>query len=184
MGKNRKTLSAIIGTSIGLLIAGVLSAIVTYQINLKGLGDEEMQMLIYMTKNINFSFSGLFLSGILLGALGAVMDVSISIVSAICEIINVNPNMSIMELFKSGMNVGKDIMGSMANTLILAYAGSSMYTLLLTSSYGMSFTSIMNQDVMASEILKALAGSIGIVLTIPVTALAAAYLMKRDINKT
>ena len=178
-GKNKKTLAAIIGICGGLIAAGLLALFVTYQINLKGLGEEEIQMVIYMTKNPNFNFSGLLLSGILLGALGAVMDVSISIASSMHEFFAINPEMSTRELIKSGMNVGRDIMGSMANTLILAYAGSSMYTLLLTLSYGMPLTQIINQDVVASELLKALAGSVGIVLTIPLTALASGLLLKQ-----
>lgn len=182
-GKNKKTLAAIIGICGGLLASGLLALFITYQINLKGLGEEEIQMVISMTRNPDFNFSGLLLSGILLGALGAVMDVSISIASSMHEFFAINPEMSTRELIKSGMNVGRDIMGSMANTLILAYAGSSMYTLLLTLSYGMPLTQIINQDVVASELLKALAGSVGIVLTIPLTALASGLLLKGDFSK-
>lgn len=179
-GKNKKSLSAIIGTSGGLLIAGILSYYITYSLNLKGLTDEELQMLIYITKNSNFNFSGLLLSGILLGALGAVMDVSISIVSSIFEVHRLNPEITMFELIKSGLNVGRDIMGSMSNTLILAYAGSSMYTLLLISSFGLPFSQMINQDAVASELIKALAGSIGLVLTIPLTAVAAGVLIKKN----
>lgn len=179
-GKNKKSLSAIIGTSGGLLIAGILSYYITYSLNLKGLTDEELQMLVYITKNSNFNFSGLLLSGILLGALGAVMDVSISIVSSIFEVHRLNPKITMFELIKSGLNVGRDIMGSMSNTLILAYAGSSMYTLLLISSFGLPFSQMINQDAVASELIKALAGSIGLVLTIPLTAVAAGILIKKN----
>lgn len=182
-GKNKKALSAIIGTAGGLLIAGLIAMMMTHRMALKGLGDEESQMLIYATHNPDFNFSGLLFSGILLGALGAVMDVSISIASSMFEIVNVNKDISGLGLIKSGMNVGRDIMGSMANTLILAYAGSAMYTLLLTSSYGMSLSKIINQDVVASELLKALSGSIGLIFTIPLTAAAAGILLKPSLIK-
>lgn len=182
MGKNKRTLAAIIGIAGGLIISGLLAYYVTYQLNLKGIDDEQLQMLIYTSKNANFNFSGLLLSGIILGSLGVIMDVSISIVSAMYEVLNQSSTISRMDLIRSGMNVGKDIMGSMTNTLVFAYVGSGMYTLLMAISYGLTLSSIINQDVIASEMIKTLAGSIGLVLTIPLTAIVTGLFLKEKID--
>ncbi|AGK98004.1 YibE/F family protein [Clostridium pasteurianum] len=175
-GKNKKTLAAIIGTVGGVIIAAIIGISMSTILRLTGLTDDELQMLIYISQNTSFDFRGLLFSGILMGALGAVMDVSMSIASAVNEIKENNKEISTKELIKSGMNVGRDIMGTMANTLILAYVGGSMYILMLVSSYNLPMSRILDQDVIASEVLKSLAGSIGLIFTIPITAAASAWL--------
>lgn len=180
-GKNKKTFAAIIGTCGGVAIAGLIAGISISSLRLFGLTDEEEQMIIYISQNVNFNFSGLLFVGILMGALGAVMDISMSIASSINEI-NQQREMSMVELIKSGMNVGKDIMGTMANTLILAYAGGAMYIMIWISSYDLPFHRILNQDVIASEAIKSLAGSIGLIFTIPLTAVFSAFIFKREKN--
>lgn len=184
-GKNRKTLSAIIGTSGGVIIAGVIAIFSNSILRVTGLTDDEMQTIIYTVQNANFNFSGLLFAEIIMGALGAVMDTSISIASSIKELKDAKPELTIKELFKSGMNVGKDIMGSMSNTLILAYAGGAMYLMIMIASYSYttSISTAINQDVIAAEILKALAGSIGLIFAIPITAFAAAFLIARNKKK-
>lgn len=134
-GKNKKSLAAIIGTLGGVMVAGIIALISSNILQVIGLTDEEAQMLIYITGNPKFNFRGLLFSGILMGALGAVMDISMSIASSMKEVKINNPEISKRQLVKAGFNVGRDIMGTMANTLILAYAGGAMYTLLLISSY-------------------------------------------------
>lgn len=181
-GRNRKTMAAIIGTIGGVLIAAIIGILMSTFLRLTGLSDEELQMLVYISQNTSFDFRGLLFSSILMGALGAVMDVSMSIASSINEIRKKSENISTIELIKSGMNVGRDIMGTMANTLILAYVGGSMYILMLIFSYNLPMSRILNQDVIASEILKSLAGSIGLTLTIPITAVAAAWLYRKKDN--
>lgn len=178
-GKNKKTLAAIIGTIGGVIIAAMIALFMSSALRLTGLTDEELQMIIYASQNAAFDYRGLLFAGILMGALGAVMDISMSIASAVNEI-NSTSTISTKELIKSGMNVGRDIMGTMANTLILAYVGGSMYTLMLVSTYNMSLNRILDQDVIASEVLKSLAGSIGLVFTIPITAVAAAVLLSKS----
>ena len=179
-GKNEKTLAAIIGTSGGVLIAGVIAIFSNHILRVHGLTDDEVQSVIYTTQNWNFNFTGLLFAGIIMGALGAVMDLSMSIASAMKEIKEVRPDISRKELIKSGMNVGKDIMGTMANTLILAYVGGAMYVMLMTISYTTVISEIINQDIIAAEILKALAGSIGLVFTIPITAIVTAVFITRS----
>ncbi len=179
-GLNYKSITAILGTSLGVIIAGLISYYIGHKAHLTGLSSEEATMLMYIPQNIDFNFKNLLFSGIILGALGAVMDVGMSIASSIEEIHLVNPNLSTKELFKSGMNVGKDIMGTMTNTLILAYTGSSIPMLLLFMAYDISMVEIMNLDIIATEAVRSLAGSIGLVLTIPITAAIGSILIMKQ----
>ncbi|WP_026884507.1 YibE/F family protein [Clostridium akagii] len=183
-GKNKKTVAAIIGTIGGVIIAALIAVYFSNKLNLTGLTDEEIQMMIYISQNTEFNFRGLMFAGILMGALGAVMDVSMSIASSINEVKQNRPNSTTSELIMSGMNIGRDIMGTMANTLILAYVGGSMYVIMLVTSYKLPMYRILDQDAIASAVLNSLAGSIGLICTIPITAVAAAILFKRDVLKT
>ncbi len=183
-GFNNKSLSAIIGTISGVIIAGLIAFIVGSKVKLTGLSSEEASMLLYIPQNINFNFRDLLFSGILLGALGAVMDVSMSIASSIEEISKANPYLTNKELFFSGMNVGKDIMGTMANTLILAYTGSSIPLVLLFMAYDISFLKIINMDLVATEIIRSLSGSIGLIMTIPITALVSIMFISKTKDRS
>ncbi|RKD32933.1 YibE/F family protein [Thermohalobacter berrensis] len=179
-GPNKKTLSAIIGTSGGVLIAGLIALGIGNMASLTGLGNEEAQMLMFIPQEIDFNFKGLLFSGIILGALGAVMDVSMSISSAMNEIYITNPQIEIKNLVRSGINIGRDIMGTMSNTLILAYVGGAIHLMLLFMAYDYSFIEIINRDMIASEVVRALAGSIGIILTIPITALVSGTIYRME----
>ncbi|WP_066504449.1 YibE/F family protein [Abyssisolibacter fermentans] len=178
-GINVKSISAIIGTSLGVLVAGILTLIISHYAHLTGLGSEEAQMLTMIPQGIEFNFRGILFSAIILGALGAVMDVSMSIASSMHEIRDKKPDITIKELFKSGMNVGRDIMGTMSNTLILAYTGGSIHLMLLFKAYNFPILEIINRDIIASEIVRALAGSIGLIFTIPITALVFTLLVNK-----
>ena len=181
-GWNRKTLCAVIGTSGGVIAAGIISFIMADLANLTGLGMEEAQMLKFIPQQTNFDFKGILLAGIILGALGAAMDVSMSIASAIEEIRKARPDMGKKELFKAGMNVGRDIMGTMSNTLILAYVGTSIPLMLLFLAYDVPLIDILNRDMVASEVVRSLAGSIGLFLTVPLTALASGVVGEKIIQ--
>lgn len=169
-GRNRKTATAILGTVGGVLVAAIIAIIIGQWARLTGLGNEEAQLLAFVPHFRDLDYKGLLFAGIIIGALGAVMDVAMSIASSMSEIEQIHPKISNKELFKSGMNVGRDIMGSMSNTLILAYVGSSIQVLLLFYSFNVSAYAIINMDHMASEIIRAMAGSIGLVFAIPITA--------------
>lgn len=182
-GFNKKSLAAIIGTIGGVLIAGMITLLVGVAGNLTGLGNDEAQMLMVIPQATKFNFQGLLFAGIILGALGAVMDVCMSISSSMTEIREADSSISYLRLFKSAMNVGKDMMGTMSNTLILAYTGSSMYMMLLFMAHDIPWESIANKDLIVSEVLRALAGSIGLILSIPVTALAFIGMHKRAEQK-
>mgnify|MGYP003851694799 CR=1 FL=1 len=168
-GWNKKTRTAILGTVGGVLVAALAAGLVSGVAMLTGLGDEQARMLAYIPQNRHLDFKGILLSGIIIGALGAVMDVSLSIASAMWEIEDNTPKISTKRLIKSGMNIGKDIMGSMSNTLILAYVGGSIHLLLLFIAYDITIIEILNMDMIASEIVRAVAGSIGLISAIPLT---------------
>lgn len=178
-GINRKTFSTIIGTSSGILIGGVLALIFGNLANLTGLSGEEARMLAYIPQNISFNFRGILFSGIILASLGAVMDVSMSISSSMFEIVKVDPTIKKNDLISAGMNVGRDIIGTMSNTLILVYIGSSVPLILLFLAYDIQFIEIINKDIIASEIIRALSGSIGLILAIPITVLISASMFGR-----
>ena len=121
----------------------------------------------------------LLFAGILIASLGAVMDVGMSIASTLNELKEQNPQMMLKELFQSGMNVGRDMMGTMTNTLIFAYVGGAMTTLVINYAYDLSYRQLANSYVIGIEIMQGLSGSLGVVLTVPITALIASFLAVR-----
>ena len=142
---------------------------------LSGLATEEERMLMYVD-NINFDMRGLLFAGILIGAVGAIMDVTMSVASAISEVKRANPDMKTTELIAAGMSVGRDIMGTMANTLILAYTGGALPFMLLFMVYEMEPLRIVNWELIVTEIIRALVGSIALVISVPITAVIAGWL--------
>lgn len=178
-GPNKKSLSAILGTSFGTIIAGFIAFYVGNKIHLTGLSLEETQMLLYLPNDLVLDPKELLFAGIIWGALGAVMDVGMSISSSIHEIASVNQELGFKELLKSGMNVGRDIMSTMSNTLILAYLGSTLPLFLLMIIFNESNYKIMNLDVIATEVVRSISGSIGLILSIPITAAIASYFSKK-----
>lgn len=178
-GLNSKSSSAIIGTSISLIFAGALSMLAIYFAHLTGFAGEE-NMFLY-TARPDLSFIGILSASMIISALGALMDTAVSIASTVNEIFETDKSLSVKQLFKSGMNVGRDIIGTMSNTLILVYLGSSLTLVLLSSNIDMNKFFNLNQ--VATEILSALTGSIAILFCVPITAIIAAYLIKRQKEK-
>ena len=182
-GFSKKALSAFLGTMGGVIVAGVAAFTVIDAAPLTGLSSEEAQILRASMPNQPLSFfSGLLAASMLIGALGVIMDVAISIASAVRELSETDQSLTPKQLYEKGMNVGRDIMGSMTSTLVLAYSGGALPLLLLMSS--MPSMKLINLDLVASEIASALAGSLGLVLTIPLTALASSRLMGSSVEQT
>jgi uncharacterized membrane protein len=178
-GVNLKSFSASMGTILSVIIAGLMSSLVIKFAPLNGFGSQESVML--WTNRPDLDYTGLLTAGMIIASLGAVMDVGMSIASRIYEFKNVNSTLKTKDLFRSGLNVGKDIMGAMANTLILAYIGGAFSLVLLASNAPL--IKLLNLNSIAAEIVSAITGSIGIVLCVPITALIAAYLIGKDRNK-
>lgn len=180
-GYSQKTLAAIFGTVGGLLVAGVLAFFVGKASYLTGLSSGEAQILQFMDSSINFQ--GLLFSGIIIGSLGAILDVGISIASAMEQILAADPKTNFQTLFARGLHVGRDLIATMSNTLILAYVGSSLPLLLLFYTNQSDWGRVLNLDLIATEIVRALTGSIGLTLAIPLTAFAAAFLLLQSQDK-
>ncbi len=178
-GINKKTVTAIIGTISGVVISGIIAYIFGELTHSSGMTMNDTESLIYIAEGTNLKVKGIMFAGILIASLGAVMDVAMSISSSLFEIYEVNKNIKQIDLFKSSMNIGKDIIGTMTNTLILAFAGGSITTLILIFAANMPYNKFINLEELAIEIIQGLAGSIGIVLSVPITAAVGSYLCRK-----
>jgi len=175
-GFNSKSTSAILGVTFSLVLTAILSIIAIIAAHLTGFAGEEPMFLYAERPDLNFT--GILSASMLIAALGALMDTGVSIASTINEVYETDKNLTVRQLFNSGMNVGKDIIGTMSNTLILVYLGTSLPLVLLSSNIDLNKFFNLNQ--VATEILAALIGSIGILACVPITAIITAYLIKRQ----
>lgn len=179
-GIQTKTVTACAGSMCGVLVAALLAWLAQKWTGITTFQMEEAEALLLLKSTGTIQMRGLFISGILISAMGAVMDVAMSIASSLDELHKHNEQMTVKQLFMSGMTIGKDAMGTMSNTLVLAFAGNSLNMMILIYSYGVSFRQLMNTDFVAIEVIRAVAGSMGIVLTVPfVAAISAAAYRKR-----
>lgn len=176
-GFTKKALSAILGCIAGVAAAGFSAAVTGRITPLNGFNMSEAETMILQVTDKGMTISGLLVCGVLIASLGAVMDVAISIASSVNELYTLNPELSVRKLFSSGMNIGRDAMGTMANTLILAFVGSSLNMLILTKAYGIPLIQLINSDYIGIEIVQGMAGSLGIILTVPFVALISAWMM-------
>ena len=176
-GFSKKTLCATLGCVGGVAAAGLFAAAAGALSPMNGFNMSEAEELVLRAYDSRLHISGLLVSGILIASLGAVMDVAMSIASACNELHEVNPALSRRELFHSGMNIGRDAMGTMANTLILAFAGASLNILILFQAYGFPAIQILNTDAIVIELIRGIAGSVGIILTVPLVSLLSARIL-------
>ena len=183
-GWNGKALSAILGTAVGVLFSGLFSAAAGAVANMNGFNMQEAEALLLQSGHSDIQIGGLLVAGILVSSLGAVMDIAISISSAVSELRSANPAFTPRDLFRSGLSIGRDAMGTMANTLILAFTGSSLNMLVLIESYGIPFSQLISTDLLDVEILQSIAGCIGIILTVPTVALISAAIRFPADHKT
>lgn len=179
-GLQKKSIAAMIGTSGGIICAGIVALIFGVLAKLSG-GQEEAMYLSMNSQNIAFDFKDLLFSGIVIASLGAAMDVGMSIASALDELKQKNPNMVAKDLFKSGMNIGADVIGTMTNTLILAYVGGAINTVLLFMVNNVPLGEILNIEMIATDVISALAASVGVIFSVPITALAYAILNNKKL---
>ena len=178
-GYSKKTFCAVCGCVGGVLVSGIAAAVVGSLSPMNGFNMQEAENLILYGADQGLKVSGLLVCGVLISALGAVMDVALGIASSVWEMKEQNPDASVGSLFRSGMQIGKDAMGTMANTLILAFAGSSLNMLILVQTYDIPFLQLINTDSIALEVVQSVAGSVGILLTVPLVAFISARLMAR-----
>jgi len=166
-GGNKKSFVAALGCVAGILLSGILTVIMANVLELTGLLDEDSMHLLYINDKAPIDLRAVIFGSIILGAIGAVMDVSMSIASSLNELVENMDRPSFSQIINSGFEIGRDMMGTMSNTLILAYIGSSLSVLLLYCAYNSSFIYLINKEIIIVELLQALIGSIGILTVIP-----------------
>lgn len=175
-GFNRKTTAAIIGTSISLIITGLLAWFFVGFARLSGFVNDEAGFLSTFS-GVQVNLQGILLGGIIIGTLGVLNDITISQSACVFELYRANNALSWKALYFGGIRVGRDHIASMVNTLVLAYAGASLpLFLVFTLAGGEAFDVLINREIIATEIVRTLVGSLGLVSAVPVTtALAAVF---------
>lgn len=169
-GFSTKSLCAGIGCVSGVMCSGLITLIMDKFLNMTGLIEEESIYLVQLYPDNPINLKAIIFAMIIVGAVGAVMDVSMSISSSLHELRIKSPDIRPKELMKSGFTIGRDMMGTMANTLVLAYIGSSLTSVLLLVAYNARIEQVVNRELIIAEILQALAGSMGMLLTLPLTS--------------
>ena len=183
-GVNKKTLCAIIGTVAGVIIAAVFGEIACEILRVNGYKTYEIDPTIEALLQIkqgqpeasSIQLGDLLVGGILIAALGAVNDVAMSISSAMKELVTVNPNLTRKELIKSGLTIGRDMVGTMTNTLILAFVGSGLVMMIYLVSLEPSYQQLMSTAYLSVEVVQGVASSVGVILAVPLSVLAGALL--------
>lgn len=177
-GMNRKTTVAIASTAVSLVLTGVLGSFFIDLAWLSGYSEDAF-LLQNSVQGIELNLTGLLLGGMIVGALGVLDDISISQVAIVFALREANSKLGWMELFKRAMGVGKEHIASLVNTLVMAYAGVSLPLLLLFTSFEVPFTTVINREIVAVEIVRTLVGSFGLVTAVPLTTALAAHVALR-----
>ena len=178
-GINRKSFAAVIGCLGGMVVAALLTVVTGAVLGLTGVVSGESMHLLHLPLEPAIDLRAIIFAGIIIGAVGAVMDVAVSIASALWELRENAPDLSFKAIFRSGINIGKDVMASMTNTLVLAYIGSSLSVILLLIIHAGSLTELLNRELVIVEFLQAMIGSLGLLFTMPLSALVCAVLYVR-----
>ena len=180
-GNSKKTYGAIIATVLGVVLSAICFYLMSEVLKINGFSSDEAESLVLINEATNLQIKDILFAGILISSLGAIMDTGMSIVSALFEVYHHQPNLTRKELFNSGIEIGKDMIGTMTNTLILAFTGSAFVSLLVLFSYNVDVQQLMNSNYIAIEFAQGIAGTLGIVLTVPIASLiASTFLVKQD----
>jgi uncharacterized membrane protein len=178
-GIGKMTTAAVFGTSISLMITGLLAFIFVRVSTLTGLASDEAAFIQVMVGGEGINMQGLLLGGIIIGALGVLDDVTVSQSSTVFELRKANPRMSAQQLFASGITVGRDHIAATVNTLVLAYAGVALPLLILFTQIDEPFLYIINREILAEEIVRTMVGSLGLISAVPLTTAIASYMAVR-----
>ena len=178
-----KSIGAMLGTIFGVIVSGLIALLFGHFGHVTGFNVDDIENLIYVGQNSRLDIGGMLFSGILIASLGAVMDVAMSVSTSLHEIKEQRPDITAKEIFKSGINIGRDMIGTMSNTLILAYAGGSLGLVMIIYAYSYQMHQILNMYSLAIEIMRGIAGTIGIILTVPITSLIMSVLLTRGGQK-
>ena len=178
-GVNKKSVAAITGCLGGVITAGALTFFMNRTMELTGITQSDSVILLYVSDN-PIDLNAIIFASIIIGASGAIMDMAVSISSSLWELKTQVPNSSFADIFKSGINIGKDIMGSNINTLVLAYIGNSLTIILIILARSNSLFRVLNRELVIVEFLQAIVGSFGIFFAMPLTAFICAVLFSRN----
>lgn len=175
-GFNRESLVAYGGTMLAVLITGFLAVFAVNTSHLSGFASDESTYLYFNTKG-TLDFTALLLGAIIIGILGVLDDIAVTQAAVVSELYDSNPNISKGEVYRRAIRIGKEHASALVNTLILAYTGASLPLFLYFYTTPSSMSSIVNMEIIATEIVRAIVGSVGLILTVPiVTILAVVYL--------
>lgn len=177
-GISRKTITATLGTVSGVVIAGIFAEIFSLATGISGWNVSNIETLLTIWESNRIKVGGLLFAGILISALGAEMDVAMSISSSMQEVCRQNPGISRWELFCAGMRVGRDMMGTDSNTLLLAFVGTEVSQLVLNFAYDLPTAQVLNSNNIGIAVMQGLSGSFGIVLSVPITVLIASWIFR------
>lgn len=179
-GVQRKTVCAALGTIAGTALALLFGLAAQSLARVDGLRLTDVEPLLQLRQTgTPLGLRGLLVGGIVISALGAVMDVAMSIASALTEVHTVAPNRNTRELFRSGMNIGRDMVGTMTNTLILAFLGSGFALIIYLYSLGLSPYQLISSSYLTIEVVSSISSSIGVILSVPLTALISSVILTR-----
>jgi uncharacterized membrane protein len=145
--------------------------------HLSGFSVNEADVLIQIAGTTHMKVGELLFAAILISSLGAIMDIAISVATSVNEVYERNRSLGMKELFKSGMNVGRDMMGAMANTLIIAFTGASLNILVLLYAWNVSYYQLINNNMIGIYVIQAVSGSIAVILTVPLVSFFSARLI-------
>lgn len=174
-GASKKTYSAIVATVLGVVLSAGGFYLMSLVLKVNGFSVDEAESLVLINQATGLSIKDILFAGILISSLGAIMDVGMSIVSALSELFHHQPNLTQKQIFDSGIEIGKDMIGTMTNTLILAFTGSAFVSLLVLFSYNVDIKQLLSSNYIAIEFAQGIAGTLGIVLTVPITSFISAW---------
>lgn len=179
-GQSQKTMAAILSTTLGVCFALILFTVMSHLTHIDGFSSGEAEGLILIQQATGLRIKDVLFAGVLISSLGAIMDVGMSIVSAIYELHYHNPNLDSKALFRSGIEIGKDMIGTMTNTLILAFTGNAFVTLLVFVSYEVQANQLLNSNYLSIEIAQGICGTFGIVATVPIASAVMALMLGKS----
>ena len=176
-GWSKKALVAALGTLSGILLAGIITHIFAHLMRLSGVDMEKGESLLYLAQNRDFKITSLLFVSIIISCLGATMDIAVSLASS-AEQLDAASSLSTREFFSAVIAVGRDIIGTMTNTLILAFCGSALPLAMMIWGYSMDYVQFINIPLIQIHILQALAGSIGMVASVFFTAVLSVLIFR------
>lgn len=182
-GFNRESSVAFAGTIIAVILTGLLAFFSVFIMKLTGFDTEET-IFLNLGNAVKINLHGLLLGGILIGVLGILDDIAVTQSAVVSEMYHSASHLTPKEVYKKAMRVGREHVSALVNTLVLAYAGASLPLLLLISNYDYPLRFVISQELFATEIVRTIVGSIGLVLTVPITTFLAVYLLKGHKGKS